>query len=424
MFAAFTESLRDLAAYKHAITIEAEEQKEHARLESIKGVDRSKAAYARVGRKGRKPDPMGPRPSRSVSRSRAASPSPSPSSPIALDKTPTKADFTVGMKVDEDASLPVVGGPTNPNMDAQSAVAPTCVGRMNPPLGVFGDGTPPGPLWEGQRPVEDRAADASPGEARTFTDNRDVAPLSHLPNVPSQVTAPPSTTPTVPADAENDEARILRLLGSVIGPLRKDISGLANDVNHLTARVGFLESTDEVAGDVGAADPANWGTPPPPDINLDSYDAHIPCDPSAWAEREIPDDADAVMGYDDEYERKCNEPNDWFFQLFTSENGLVSGSPLSAGQLSEVAILQDMWYDFCHDSHSNTHIPPPLPPRLYATPSGNIARTFAPHARQLSASPRITPSTATEANPHPSPSSPRPDPHPHPPLPPSLLAPP
>ena len=153
--AAHKESFQDLAVWKHALTIKAEEQKEHTRLELIKGVDCSKATFARVGHKGHKPDPMGPQPSQSVSHSCTASPSPSPSSPIALDKMPTKADFAVGMTVDKDASPPVVGGLTNPNMDAQSAVAPACVGHMNLPLGVFGDGSLPGPLQEGQRPVKD-----------------------------------------------------------------------------------------------------------------------------------------------------------------------------------------------------------------------------------------------------------------------------
>ena len=283
--AAREESLQDLAAHKHILTIEAEEQKEQARLESIKGVDRSKAAFACVGRKGHKPDPMGPRPSRSISRSRAASPSPS-SSPIALDKTPTKADFTVGMKVDEDASLPVVGGLTNPDMDAQSAGATTCVGRMGPPLGV-GDGTPTGPLWEGQRPVEDHTADASPEEALTSGNDGNVAPLSLLSNAQPQVTAPPSTTQVVPAKAESDDERLMHLIGATMGmalqPLQDDMTRLTSDVGHLTRRVDFIESADDgPPGDVGAADPANWGGDDS-DANLLSYDAHVLFDPSHWA---------------------------------------------------------------------------------------------------------------------------------------------
>ena len=148
--AACEESLRDLAAYKHTLTVEAKEQKEHARLESIKGVDRSKAAFARVSCKGYKPDLMGPRLSQSVSRFHTVSPpSPSPSSPIVLDKTPTKADFVVGMKVDKDPLLPVVQAVANPpiSLDAQLAVMTTCVRCMDLPLGV-GDGTLPDPLRE------------------------------------------------------------------------------------------------------------------------------------------------------------------------------------------------------------------------------------------------------------------------------------
>jgi len=152
--AACEESLRDLAAYKHTLTVEAEEQKEHARLKSIKGVDCSKATFAWSGRKGRKPDPMGPRPSWSISCSHTVSPpSPSPSSLVALDKMPTKADFVVGMKVDKDTLIPAVRDVVLPiNMDAQSAVATACVGHMDLPLGV-GDRQLPVPLWEEQRTV-------------------------------------------------------------------------------------------------------------------------------------------------------------------------------------------------------------------------------------------------------------------------------
>ena len=96
---------------------------------------------------------MGPRPSQSVSCSHAVSP---PSlSPNALDKTPTKVDFAVGMKVDEDLLLPVAAQAViHPPvlMDAQPVVATTCVRCMDLPLGV-GDGTLPDPLWEDQRPV-------------------------------------------------------------------------------------------------------------------------------------------------------------------------------------------------------------------------------------------------------------------------------
>ena len=361
-------SLRDLAAHKHILTIEAEEQKEQARLESIKGVDRSKAAFAHVGRKGRKPDPMGPRPSRSVSRSRADPPSPSPSSPIALDKTPTKADFAVGMTVDEDASSSVAGGLTNPTLDAQSVGATACVGRMGPPLGV-GDGSPTGPLREDQRPVEDHTADASPGEALT-SNNGDAAPLSHLPNDISQVTAPPSNTQVAPAKAESDDERLMHLIGTSMGmalkPLRDDVSRLTLDVGHLTRCVDFIESADDSPpGDVGAADPANWGGDGI-DTNLLSYDAHIPADPSYWADRTANED-DAVMTglYDDiggveAYEAKCNEgPHDWFFHIYTMENNLVSGSALTESQRLHVFDLRDLWWDFCHESHLSEILPPP-----------------------------------------------------------------
>jgi len=153
--AACKESLRDLAAYKHALTIKAEEQKEHTCLELIKGVDRSKAAFTCVGCKGCKPDPIGPRLSWSISCSCVVSPpSPSPSSLIALDKMPTKADFAVGIKVDKDPLLPVVQAVANPTvfLDAQLAVATTCIRHMDLPLGV-GDRTLPNPLWEDQRPI-------------------------------------------------------------------------------------------------------------------------------------------------------------------------------------------------------------------------------------------------------------------------------
>ena len=360
--AAREESLWDLAMWKHALTIEAEEQKEHARLESIKGVDCLKAAFARVGRKGRKPDPMGPRLSWSVSHSRAASPSPSPSSPKALDKTPTKADFVVGMTVDKDASLPVVRGLTTPIMDAQSAVAPACIERMNPPLGVFGNGSPPGPLREGQRPIKDRAADASLGEAHTSDNNSDVTPLSRPPNVPSQVIAPLSITLAAPVKVESNEERLMRIIGAALKPLQDDVSHLAGDVRHLTKRVEFIESVDDPIGDVGAADPTNWGAPHDLDLSDQHYDTHIPVDPSTWADRTMNQDDNGDLDANmEEYERKSNEPGEWFQHLFTSENGLVSGSPLTPGQLSEAAILQDLWYEFCHASHSNMSVPPPTP---------------------------------------------------------------
>jgi len=368
--AARKESLWDLAAYKHALTVEAEEQKEHACLESIKGVDHLKAAFARIGRKGHKPDPMGPRPSRSASRFCAVSPPPpSPSSLIALDKTPTKVDFVVGMKVDKDPLLPVVQAVTNLpiSLDAQPAVATTCIGRMDLPLGV-GDGTPPDPLWEDQRPIVNRAAGASPGEAHTLADNSNAGMLSLIPDTSSQVITPPSTTLVVPAKAESDEEHLMCIIGSTVGmalkPLRDDVSRLAGDVRHLTSRIDFIESADDPTGDVGAADQANWGAPH--DINLNSsYNEFLPVDPSIWADRKVAPDNAEMVGYNEEYKRKCNEPHDWFFHLFTLENGLVSGSSLTTSQLSEVAILQDLWYDFCHDSHSTTSIPP-LEPLRYA----------------------------------------------------------
>lgn len=155
---------------------------------------------------------------------------------------------------------------------------------------------------------------------------------------------------------ENGDKCILRLLGLAILPLRNDISGLANTVDHLATRVSFLESAEK-SGNMGAANPANWGAPH--DLNIESYNLHIPIDPTHWADCAAPEDNAEMAGYDDKYKRKCNKPNNWFFHLFTLENGLVSGSPLSPGQLSEVVILQDMWYDFCHDFHSNTSIPLP-----------------------------------------------------------------
>ena len=90
------EKLRELDAAKHAMTIEAEEAKETARLAIARSVTTpaKPAEVRRAGRQKRRVDPT--KTSRSLSR--AASPSPSPST-RATDKTPTKADFALGKQV-------------------------------------------------------------------------------------------------------------------------------------------------------------------------------------------------------------------------------------------------------------------------------------------------------------------------------------
>ena len=95
-------------------------------------------------------------------------------------------------------------------------------------------------------------------------------------------------------------------------------------------------------------------------------DAHLPIDPSLWAKCTVNKD-DAIMAglYDDEggidaYESKCNEgPHDWFFYIYTMENNLISGSTLTEAQRLEVIDLRDLWWDFCHESHSSEILPPP-----------------------------------------------------------------
>ena len=339
------ESLWDLAVYKHALTVKAEEQKEHACLKSIKGVDRSKATFAHIGRQGHKTDPMGPRPSQSVSRSRAVSPpSPSPSSLIALDKTPTKADFALGMKVDKDPLLPVVQAMANPPIftDAQPAVTTTCVGRMDPPLGV-GDGTPPGPLQEDH----------------TLANNSNVGTLSLILNASShQVITPPSITPVIPAQAESDEEHLMRLIGSTISmalkPLQDDISCLAGDVSHLTKRVKFIKTADD------GINLRNY----PPDGHELSGDIPLTLDYDTGyvmdhTHKNIDDDAKIERLEKDIGGDHANKPHPYFYHLCTMEKGLRSGDSLSPEQETEVAILQDLWYKFCEASFSpHTGLPP------------------------------------------------------------------
>lgn len=236
-----------------------------------------KAAFAHIGRKGRKPDLMGPRPSRSVSRSRAVSPpSPSPSSPRALDKTPTKADFVIGMKVDEDTSMPIAQPMINAPVDlSASEIAVARIGREVPPpwegaaLGVgwtqveVADPSPSTPAASAGLPPPHsggpvpQGGDETEGPATHMDIHEDdngnkVVPLSLTPHSELQVTAPPSTTPVVPARAESDEERLMRIIGSTVGmalkPLRDDVSRLAGDVNHLTSRVEFIENADDDGG--------------------------------------------------------------------------------------------------------------------------------------------------------------------------------
>jgi len=227
-----------------------------------------------------------------------------------------------------------------------------------------------------------QVAGASPGEAHTLVDNGNVGTLSLIPDAPSQVITPLSITLVIPTKAESDEERLMRIIGTTVGialkPLRDDVSHLAGDVGHLTTHVDFIESADNPIGDVGAANSANWGAPP--NINLDSYDAHLPINPSIWAECVVTPDNAEMVEYNEEYERKCNELHDWFFYLFTLENGLVSGSPLTPSQLSEIAILQDLWYDFCHESHSAASI----------LPSETICHAFWQYCQSLYAARQMT----------------------------------
>jgi len=312
---------------------------------------------------------MGPRPSQSISRSHVVSPpSPSPPSLIVLDKMPTKADFAVGMKVDEDLLLPIAAQAViHPPvlMDAQLVVVTTCVRRMDLPLGV-GDGTLPDPLWEDQRPVVNRATGASPGEAHTLADNGNVGTLSLTPNASShQVIAPLSIMPVIPVKAESDEERLMRIIGSTISmalkPLRGDISRLAGDVSHLTTRVEFIKTADD------SINPRNY----PPNGRDLSADIPLTLDYDTGYVMEYNANCGPVENHgegDAKMERleketgsdRANEPHPYFYHLYTMEKGLCSGLALSPEQESKVAILQDLWYKFCEASFSpHTSLPPP-----------------------------------------------------------------
>lgn len=75
----------DLSAFKHALIVEFNERKDADRLEAAKGGERRRLPVPRSRCKGRRTDPIGERPSRSISRtgppsasSRASTPSHSP----------------------------------------------------------------------------------------------------------------------------------------------------------------------------------------------------------------------------------------------------------------------------------------------------------------------------------------------------------
>ena len=138
----------DLSAFKYALTIKSNAWKAKANKEVTRSIVHTAKSSTCSGCKAKRIDPISRPPSCSISRATSRAPSPTPSIP-ALDKTPTKADFATGMKVDELALpvQPMISSPSETYACSGSMVpemvAATHVRCETHPLGVVSHGEHP-----------------------------------------------------------------------------------------------------------------------------------------------------------------------------------------------------------------------------------------------------------------------------------------
>ena len=167
-------------------------------------------------------------------------------------------------------------------------------------------------------------------------------------------------------NAESNEEHLLCLIGVAIKPLRDDISHVAGNVSHLSKCVEFIETADD------GINLHNY----PPDAGRDfsinisfDYNAGFALDPNnvdhadenAHLKWENTSDINAKMQCleEDTGGDQTNEPNPYFYHLYTLENNLTSRASLSPVQDSAITILQDLWFEFCDTSHSPSKVPIP-----------------------------------------------------------------